>query len=81
MFIVLIKQTSRDEVRLRAVISAGAPVTFPEAWIMTAAMTRAVWLTEKQAATAFRAVHSEHQGLVTAIPQGDRRIEGGWKFG
>lgn len=51
-------------------------MTFRGAWIMTAAMTGAMWLTEKQAVTAVRAVRCEHQGLVTAIPQGDR-IKGG----
>lgn len=50
---------------------------FRAVWIMTAAMTRATWLTEKQAVAAFRAVRCEYQGLVTAIPQGDRRIKGG----
>lgn len=41
------KQNSREDVSPWAIISAVAPIKLQGVWIMTAEMTRAMWLTEE----------------------------------
>ncbi len=41
------KQNNREEVRPWAIISAVAPIKLHGVWIIMAAITRAIWLTEE----------------------------------
>lgn len=70
------RQNSRDEVSPWAIISVVAPMKLNGVWIMMAAITSAIWLTEEYAIRDFRSVCRKQMELVIIMPHRDSKMNG-----
>lgn len=73
---MLARQNSIEEVRPCEIIRIIAPEKAHWVWIMVAAMTRPMWLTDEYAISDFRSIWRRQMALVIRAPHRARVMKG-----